>query len=740
MDAKIGKKDKGPFKYHNVYAGRKRGIFTTWGQCKQSIHKYSNCAFKGFNDIHLAIRHMELNGIKNPILYGDCPSGVDCMKINDDTYVLCSQSTDAIETRDDAHRALLSQKSTDNDFNLPQSMKSLSDTNLPIISTSSYCSNINDEFNLKVNERCEILNGSGIGTCITNCEMTKAEEEDDETKLKTVFDASTDSNLDLDDFSFEDEITLTLTQPKSEAQVQNITLQSIQSANLTKSSTIHKDNVCKIDNVPEVGLKNVDCSCTCKKDLQELKSILLDIQREQKAVFKETEYKILELQTENTKIKKCLETFDEYKEGETTTELLKMQNKMIQDIVNENQEKTLDAMKTISVQSQQMNDRVLEKMDALQSTCNLMPKTNLPSNQSTSKNTNSVNSRKQGIETASPRSNTTHEIDISRQDVHRLNLESNTNKNIGQSHATYAKALSSSSLSLRPKTTYSQSSLSSSISDDDIGIGDFVKAEFFNSKKAPNNELNNSFDENYAQKNSIKLNPKCRNLLIGDSNMKNVVRRRLDNTGKTEVRTYRGATIKTLTDIIGKSTMKYPQVEKITFCVGTNDCSRGLIDEFKIIHDYEQLLVKTRNIFPTAEISVLAIPPMANTKVNQALININKHLRNLVKRKNALFMACNSLWYHVGKDGYVDNGVLTDSVHLSTWGLGLLLQNVIPFFYHQQPGSLANGNDNNKSQMLPPQRKIFPFNENQCESQNQIVDKVANELASSLYKVFEYFK
>ena len=710
-NARIGKKDKGPFKYHNVYAGRKRGIFTTWGQCKQSIHKYSKCAFKGFNDIHVAIRHMELNGIKNPILYGDCPPGVDCMKINDDTYVLCTQSIDLTETSDDAHRVLLSQKSDNNDFaDLSTVMKSWSDTDSHNRSTNS------------------------MGKCTINY------EENEETIPKTVFDASISSDLDLDDLSFENEITLTLAQPDVNEEDDKVSVNSVQSKSTIGSSNISTENVIKVEYIPEAKVNNINCSCSCKEDLQELKSILLDIQKEQKAAFRETEQKIIDLQIENTQIKKCFQTLKEHNERRNTIELMEKQNMMIQDILLENERKTLATIKSISDQSQQMNETLLEKMDTLHSTCNSKPISTLPSNLSTMKSAYNISSRNVGNDTASSGSDITHKIDIAVQDTHQSIVELNSGETIDQSQATYAKILSSSSLSLRPKTTYSESSLSSSDIDNDVR--NFVNSEFYNSrnKKILNNKEGKSLDENYDQKNSIKLHPKCKNLLIGDSNMKNVNRRRLDNTGRTEVRTYRGATIKTVTNIIDKSTINYPQVEKITFCVGTNDCSRGFIDETKIMDDFEQLLIKTRNVFPTAEICILAIPPMANTKVNQALMIINKHLMNLMIRKNAIFMACKSLWYHVGKEGNVDPGVLDDSVHLSSWGLGLLLQSVTPFFYHQQSGSLQNVNYENNPQVTQPPRKTSPFHENQCGNQEQFVEKVANEFASSLYKVIEYLK
>ena len=165
---------------------------------------------------------------------------------------------------------------------------------------------------------------------------------------------------------------------------------------------------------------------------------------------------------------------------------------------------------------------------------------------------------------------------------------------------------------------------------------------------------------------------------------KNVIRRKLDRTGKTEVRTYRGATVRILSDIIEKSTQVYPQVEKITICIGTNDCSRGEVNEARILENVDHLTTVIKNIFPHATLNFLAIPPTKNPEANQIIKKINRHLKKCVLDRGALFRDCNTLWYHVNPDGTVDKGLLVDTVHLSDWGLRLLLQNVVPFFYTLQ--------------------------------------------------------
>ena len=133
--------------------------------------------------------------------------------------------------------------------------------------------------------------------------------------------------------------------------------------------------------------------------------------------------------------------------------------------------------------------------------------------------------------------------------------------------------------------------------------------------------------------------------------------------------------------MIGKSSQVYPQVEKITICIGTNDCSRGEINEGKIIDNTNHLITVTKEVFPNAILNFLAIPPMNNAKANKVIKIVNKNLKKCVLERGELFRDCNTLWYHVNPDGSVDKGLLVDTVHLSDWGLGLLLQNVISFFY-----------------------------------------------------------
>ena len=183
-------------------------------------------------------------------------------------------------------------------------------------------------------------------------------------------------------------------------------------------------------------------------------------------------------------------------------------------------------------------------------------------------------------------------------------------------------------------------------------------------------------------KQSLKLPSRCKNLLIGDSNLKNVKRRQLDSSGQTHVRTYRGCHVESLTRIIDNSEFEYPSVQKVSFCVGTNDCQQPTIDEEVILHKLESLVKTSKSVFPNASIAINAIPPQGRAKVNTHIAHLNTKIANLCRHNNIKFLSCDSLWTHVSATtGQIDQGlILPDGIHFHNTGLGLFLKNTKAFF------------------------------------------------------------
>ena len=101
-------------------------------------------------------------------------------------------------------------------------------------------------------------------------------------------------------------------------------------------------------------------------------------------------------------------------------------------------------------------------------------------------------------------------------------------------------------------------------------------------------------------------------MLTGDSDLKNVSRRRIDSTGNTHVRTFRGATVAQLTNIISTGAC-YPQVEQVAVTTGTNGCAGNTPCD---IADYQKLLSAIKDHFPTAEVAAAATAPQAKWRCN----------------------------------------------------------------------------------------------------------------------------
>ena len=281
----------------------------------------------------------------------------------------------------------------------------------------------------------------------------------------------------------------------------------------------------------------------------------------------------------------------------------------------------------------------------------------------------------------------------------------------------------------------------SMIDDNDI---EELETEFLSKNspvKSKKFNLNQKIDQETVHKNSIRISHACKNLLIGDSNMKNVIRRRLDHTGSTEIRTFRGATVKTLTSIFEKNQHPLPQVEKVIICVGTNDCSRQSVDGQRILDDMHKLIVTTKKVFCSAEICIMAIPPQRNPAVNRYIFKVNKGLKNEAIKQGITFKACHSLWhYHVAADGVVDDGILHDKVHLSSFGLSLLLKQVTHFFFGSQMNQRVSQSMKLKDESPRAANDFEQFGNSPTTSESKEELSCNHENDSSIPKMFSKLK
>ena len=92
----------------------------------------------------------------------------------------------------------------------------------------------------------------------------------------------------------------------------------------------------------------------------------------------------------------------------------------------------------------------------------------------------------------------------------------------------------------------------------------------------------------------------------------NLARRRTASTGDTHVRTFRGATVAQVTNIISTGAC-YPQVEQVVVAIGTNDCTGNKPRD--IAADYQKLLSAIKAHFPTADVAAAASLPRLSADV-----------------------------------------------------------------------------------------------------------------------------
>ena len=211
---------------------------------------------------------------------------------------------------------------------------------------------------------------------------------------------------------------------------------------------------------------------------------------------------------------------------------------------------------------------------------------------------------------------------------------------------------------------------------------------------------------------SFFLPDTCTNVLIGDSNMRNIKKKWLDKSGATEVRTFPGASIKKLRDIIDSSDYAYPFVKKVTLCAGTIDCNRSYIDCQRITSDVTNLLDIAKEIFPNAVISFTAIPPQSNHKINTNIVSVNTAIRKLLANTKYQFLKCEGLWYYVDhRTGQIDRGIIQGQVHFTSRGLSAFLQAVSIFFFPIHKSSLHK-NHNESGDLSHTRFSQNPLNNN----------------------------
>ena len=178
----------------------------------------------------------------------------------------------------------------------------------------------------------------------------------------------------------------------------------------------------------------------------------------------------------------------------------------------------------------------------------------------------------------------------------------------------------------------------------------------------------------------LRIPLSCSGLLLGDSNLKNVSQKRLSPSRSSQVRTYRGATIPQMSDLM-QGTQKTDRVKRVILSVGTNDIGQGdSVDT--IVDNYSSLLHNASCSFPGASIAVAAIPPQSQPGKNRLIRVVNRRLGELCDQQNVCFLSQVSIWECVHGDNLSqESNILSDKIHLSEKGLGLYLREVKDFLF-----------------------------------------------------------
>ena len=184
----------------------------------------------------------------------------------------------------------------------------------------------------------------------------------------------------------------------------------------------------------------------------------------------------------------------------------------------------------------------------------------------------------------------------------------------------------------------------------------------------------------YTQRDpTLRLAPAATRLVIGDSNLKDINRRRLNADGDIQVCTMRGARIETLQQVFS-AMQPTSAIKRVVLHVGTNNIAGRQADTIDTcLLKYSDLLDAVSKKLPAATIAVSALPPLKPWMRSKTARQLNADLKDLCVKKSAVFLSHNALWA-TDNDGKLYPRVLKDLVHLSRIGLGMLLRETKVFF------------------------------------------------------------
>ena len=684
-----GRKVKGSIKYYAVFHGRQIGIFTNWGKTHPNVDRFPHANFKSYTNLRLAVAHMSAAGIVDPHLYGECPKDISHIQLSKEEYVLNTSRILSV-----FHSEIEHPLSEPNDT-VVRNSQSDCDITFNFQHASSTC--IIEDTSLKrvVSSHCLIDTNMSLSETNDNEEYSTTGNQSEHTTTGTsvIFDRETiNPSIPKSSTCVNSKLTTTTFPDKSECDTDkdtNLLIQTLQKLLENQQSIINQQEMHQLK--LSVELQEIkDKVHSLQTENQKLNETIFDMKICMDQIY--TNDRTLHIDLRKITAEKNDLASSNAALAENIAQLKDAESKLQEQLSTKAQEFNLLLKCTEQNDKSQLKpcpeqttyaDKLKAKPKDLQS------KVTLPNSDATEvKKTLSLESldssfaRKVFVQEVSG----THDLD----DV--------------QNQIDTERSAPTPSI----KQCESLSSLDSTTYFDD------------KHRKTSQSRLYQN-DENVIRRNALKISRQCKNILIGDSNLKHVNRRRLDRSGNTEVRTFRGATVKVLTEIFKRCPVNYPEVEKVSISIGTNNCSRQMVDGEIIVAEMDGMIDVVKQIFPSAAICILSIPPQKKPAVNRYIRKVNKSLKSICENKGVIYKLCSSLWYYVNNDGLVDEGILVDQVHLTEFGLGLLLQNVTYFFFG--PPRLRNHYRSNKNDTRPRRQdstNLIDTEQNESSSYSQL--------------------
>ena len=175
-----------------------------------------------------------------------------------------------------------------------------------------------------------------------------------------------------------------------------------------------------------------------------------------------------------------------------------------------------------------------------------------------------------------------------------------------------------------------------------------------------------------SSSNGLKLPPEgsVSTLIVGDSNLRKIGKRRFDRSGQTHVLTLPGLTTNKLTSILDKQKTR-SDVKHVICHVGTNDLSELKANNKALLDNYSLLIDSIKRAFPMATIGLTGLIPRKGIQL-QTVLGMNKTIQSLCQRKGVTLIGDKTMFFSNTNSfpHYLFQG---DKVHLNEKGVGVLV-------------------------------------------------------------------